>query len=183
MESSSSIVSSSITSILKKVLFLTKDIRNNKYLISRVDNINNNNDRNREDQLTAQIVVDITAKIATVAITLYVSYQGIKIINSFIANQQKSSMTALQLKKNLAKKLNRPEVENMEFSTYEMSIATDVISPQDLQTKFEDIGGMEEQLEDMSVYMYGVVRSLLNRCNEDENKISPELRNIINRVK
>jgi SpoVK/Ycf46/Vps4 family AAA+-type ATPase len=58
-------------------------------------------------------------------------------------------MTLLQLKKNLAKKLNRPEVENMEFSSYEMAIAADVISPQDLQTKFEDIGGMKEQLDDI----------------------------------
>ena len=148
MESSSS----SLSLIVKKLLFLTKDIRNNQYLTSRVSNNNGNynNERNREDsELTAQIVVDITAKIASVAITLYVSYYGIKTLNSFIANQQKSSMTSLQLKKNLAKKLNRPEVENMEFSTYEMAIAADVISPQDLQTKFEDIGGMKEQLDDI----------------------------------
>jgi SpoVK/Ycf46/Vps4 family AAA+-type ATPase len=77
-------------------------------------------------------------------------------------------MTALQLKKNLAKKLNRPEVENMEFSTYEMSIATDVISPQDLQTKFEDIGGMEEQLEDIEnnivipIQMWSMFRNQTN---------------------
>jgi hypothetical protein len=48
--------------------------------------------------------------------------------------------------------------------------------------KITNDDNLEEQLEDMSVYMFGVVETLLNKCNEDENKISPELRRIIEQI-
>ncbi len=49
--------------------------------------------------------------------------------------------------------------------------------------KVSDSRTLKQQLSNLSVYMFGVVGTLLNKCNEDENKISPELRNIINQVK
>jgi ATP-dependent 26S proteasome regulatory subunit len=38
-------------------------------------------------------------------------------------------------------------LENVEFSKHEMSIALDVICPEDLNTSFNDIGGMEKEIE------------------------------------
>ena len=48
--------------------------------------------------------------------------------------------------------------------------------------KISDDSNLKEQLTNLSVYMYGVVGTLLNKCNEDENKISPELRRIIEQI-
>ena len=39
---------------------------------------------------------------------------------------------------------------------------------------------LDEQLSNLSVYMYGVVGDILNRCNDV--KISPELRKIIKQI-
>ena len=49
--------------------------------------------------------------------------------------------------------------------------------------KITNDDNLEEQLSNLSVYMSGVVGTLLNKCNEDENKISPELRRIIEQIK
>lgn len=48
--------------------------------------------------------------------------------------------------------------------------------------KITNDDNLEEQLSNLSVYMSGVVETLLNKCNEDENKISPELRRIIEQI-
>ena len=121
-----------------------------------------------QDSVSAQVLIDITLKIISCGMAMYVSYEGIKVIKTIISNQNKSSMSALQMKKILAKKLNRPEVENMDFSSYEMTIAADVIAPEELLTKFEDIGGMQEQLDDIEnnivlpVKMWSMFRNQTN---------------------
>lgn len=46
--------------------------------------------------------------------------------------------------------------------------------------KITNDDNLKEQLEDMSVYMFGVVGTLLNKCNE--NNISPELKRIIEQI-
>jgi hypothetical protein len=51
---------------------------------------------------------------------------------------------------------------------------------QSLGFKITNNDNLEEQLEDMSVYMFGVVGTLLNKCNE--NNISPELRRILEQI-
>ena len=50
-------------------------------------------------------------------------------------------------KKVLARKLNRPELEYLDYSKHEMTIAMDVICPEDLKTSFSDIGGMEKEID------------------------------------
>lgn len=59
---------------------------------------------------------------------------------------QESQSFALE-KKELARKLKRPELESLEFSKHEISIALDVICPDDLKTSFADVGGMESEIE------------------------------------
>jgi len=46
--------------------------------------------------------------------------------------------------------------------------------------KITDETDLKKQLENLSVYMYGTVESVLNKCNDV--KISPELRKIINQI-
>jgi len=48
--------------------------------------------------------------------------------------------------------------------------------------KVSNDNNLKQQLEDMSVYMFGVVGTLLNKCNEDEKKISPELKRILEQI-
>jgi len=43
--------------------------------------------------------------------------------------------------------LKRPELELLEFSKHEISIALDVICPDDLKTSFSDVGGMETEID------------------------------------
>ncbi len=47
--------------------------------------------------------------------------------------------------------------------------------------QIEDETDLEEQIDNMSVYMYGVVEDLLNKCSEIKN-ISPELVDIIRQI-
>jgi hypothetical protein len=46
--------------------------------------------------------------------------------------------------------------------------------------KITDESDLKRQLENLSVYMYGTVESVLSKCNDV--KISPELRKIINQI-
>jgi hypothetical protein len=47
--------------------------------------------------------------------------------------------------------------------------------------KIEDESDLEEQIDNMSVYMYGIVGTLLNKCSDIKN-ISPELLDIIKQI-
>ena len=53
----------------------------------------------------------------------------------------------MEEKRELARKLKRPELESLEFSRHEISIALDVICPDDLKTSFSDVGGMEKEID------------------------------------
>jgi hypothetical protein len=59
---------------------------------------------------------------------------------------------------------------------------------QHLGFKITNDDNLDEQLSNLSVYMFGVVESLLNKCNEDykgfgpNSRISPELRRIIEQI-
>jgi len=55
----------------------------------------------------------------------------------------------LAAKKQLAKRLNRPEIETMDFDSYEMRLMVDVLGPDELDVTFDDVGGLESQLEDV----------------------------------
>mmetsp|Transcript_1662 Transcript_1662/g.2634 ORF Transcript_1662/g.2634 Transcript_1662/m.2634 type:complete len:413 (+) Transcript_1662:143-1381(+) len=52
-------------------------------------------------------------------------------------------------KKKLAEKLCRPDLELLEFSKHEISIARDVVCCKDISTTFSDIGGMSQQKEEV----------------------------------
>ena len=68
----------------------------------------------------------------------------------FHADQVNGSAEELAAaKKQLAEKLKRPELEKLDLNAHEQRIALDVLSPDELGVSFSDIGGMEEELEEV----------------------------------
>ena len=59
-----------------------------------------------------------------------------------------SSRYLAAAKKQLAEKLKRPELEKLDLNAHER-IALDVLSADELGVSFSDIGGMEEELEEV----------------------------------
>ena len=54
-----------------------------------------------------------------------------------------------QLKKTLAQRLNRPEIELMEFSSHEVKFASDIITCSEIDVTFQDIGGIDDKLDEV----------------------------------
>lgn len=80
----------------------------------------------------------IGAAIAGVAL----SYE---VVQSYL-NQQSDQFSE---KQQLLRKLNRPEMENQEFSRYELNLAQDLVSADEIDIKFSDIGGLKLEKEDI----------------------------------
>jgi len=105
----------------------------------------NNNNNNGGD--SAQVVaLKLALQAFQIGASLYLSY--------YIANKLVSALkthgdnTDVQnLKKLLAKRLRRPEIEVMELTSHEARVSVNCISPEDIEVTFADIGGMEEQLD------------------------------------
>lgn len=58
-------------------------------------------------------------------------------------------VTISAMKKNLARRLKRPEIECMVFNSYEALICTDVVCEHEITTGFAGIGGMVDELEEI----------------------------------
>jgi SpoVK/Ycf46/Vps4 family AAA+-type ATPase len=54
-----------------------------------------------------------------------------------------------EAKKDLAKRLKRPEIELLDFSKHEQHYFNHIIGPGDIDSSFNDIGGLESELEDV----------------------------------
>ena len=54
-----------------------------------------------------------------------------------------------KVKKALAMRLNRPEIAFMDFSHYEMILAADIITCDEIDVTFSDIGGMDDKVEEV----------------------------------
>jgi SpoVK/Ycf46/Vps4 family AAA+-type ATPase len=83
----------------------------------------------------------------TMGLTYYLTQKLIALMNEAAAASGKGDIVSA--KKILAKRLNRPEIETMDMSAYEARIASDVCGPEEIDTMFDDIGGMEEELHDV----------------------------------
>lgn len=68
-------------------------------------------------------------------------------INESISGYTSQESNTEKERRELARKLNRPELESLEFSKHELSVAMDVICPDDLKTSFSDVGGMEKEID------------------------------------
>jgi SpoVK/Ycf46/Vps4 family AAA+-type ATPase len=90
------------------------------------------------------------AKLAvTAGLTLYLTYKIQDILKSLLDPMNEASASAIVTKKALAKRLQRPEIEDMEFDSYEMGLLNEILGPGEIKESFQDIGGMEAQLEEV----------------------------------
>lgn len=78
-------------------------------------------------------------------ITAYLTYKAINMLIEEFSEGNNSK----ELKKTLAKRLNRPEIESMSFDKYEQRLIIDVIGPEEIDVTFENIGGMDQELEEV----------------------------------
>ena len=76
---------------------------------------------------------------------VYFSYYTVHTLTQLGKGQEAVNVNAL--KRQLAKRLRRPEIEVMDINSYEARVSVDCIAPEDIDVSFADIGGMEEQLE------------------------------------
>ena len=73
-----------------------------------------------------------------------------------------------EFKKSLARRLRRPEIETMEFSNHEAKFAADIITCDEIDVSFSDIGGMDDKLDEvrdnivLPLEMWNVLRSKSN---------------------
>jgi ATPase family AAA domain-containing protein 1 len=83
----------------------------------------------------------------TLGLSYYLSRQLVAMLNEMAGASAKGDI--LSARALLAKKLKRPEIETIEMNAYEAKISVDVYSPDDIDTTFEQIGGLEEQLAEV----------------------------------
>lgn len=67
------------------------------------------------------------------------------LVNQLMDNPSASSA----LKREIGRKLKRPELEKMDFTAHEGKLFADVVAPEDIDVCFEDIGGMDAKLEEL----------------------------------
>jgi ATPase family AAA domain-containing protein 1 len=88
---------------------------------------------------------------ASIAASVYVIYKMRDVMMPLVQSlTDDPHAKAMVLQKEiLIKKLNRPELENTAFTSHELKIAEDVMRAEDIKVSFEDIGGMQDQKEDI----------------------------------
>lgn len=104
---------------------------------------NNISERRNDGGDDMRRIVELTVSIATLASAAYFLYT----INDALSQFAEKEANFDREKKELARKLKRPEIEHLQFSKHEISIALDVVCPDDLKTSFSDVGGMEQEIE------------------------------------
>lgn len=99
--------------------------------------------QNRKEELSA-IIAEVLYYGAW-GLSIYLTYKAIDVLIKEFGDGGDSK----ELKKSLAKRLNRPEIETMKFDKYEQRLMVDVIGPDEIEVTFESIGGMDDELEEV----------------------------------
>ena len=95
------------------------------------------------------IFLQITKVIIIGGVMVYVVQKTSTMIQSILDGSLSSKASLAAMKKALAVRLKRPEVETMEFTKHEMNLLADIIGPDEITVSFKDIGGMDAELEDV----------------------------------
>lgn len=116
---------------------------------SLTDITRSNSSDNRDNKSDfIMVVVDIVKIGINLAVTYYITSRIVKIIIDALDNPA-DRIKHMESKKQLAKRLNRPDIETMNFTFYEHHFLNVVISANEISTSFDDIGGMELELEEV----------------------------------
>jgi hypothetical protein len=87
-------------------------------------------------------IAHIAIYTATTAFTFY-------LLHGLLSRLMDNPSASAALKKEIARKLKRPELEKMSFTAHEGKLFADVVAPIDIDVCFDDIGGMDEKLEEL----------------------------------
>ena len=109
--------------------------------------VNNESNNNGELSPAVVITVELVKWGVTIGLSYYLTVKLVAIMNEMSAQGGKGDIVSAR--RVLAKRLNRPEIEVMEMNAYEARISTDVFSPEEIDTTFENIGGLEDELADV----------------------------------
>ncbi len=83
--------------------------------------------------------------------TVYLMYKTQQLMATLTDSlQDRSQESAHVTRKALAKRLKRRDVIDMSFDSYELRLLADVMGSDEIDVSFSDIGGMEEQLEEVN---------------------------------
>lgn len=123
--------------LLSKVYDQSKDQKSNIY---------GHNDNSMEWTL---ITVDLLKFSATIGITAYFSYKAFGLIRNMLNVLNSESNQDKEAKRLLAKRLNRPDIVNMNFSAHETRLMADVMGSNEITVSFADVGGLDQEVEDV----------------------------------
>lgn len=114
----------------------------------RSDTRRGNDDQSEEMLNWAFLGFEVVKFTISIGILYYATTEGLRIISKALADPSKD-VNAVNEKKNLAKRLKRPEVEAMTFDPYELKLMDSVVGEEELDVTFADIGGLDNELEEV----------------------------------
>lgn len=104
---------------------------------------------NSNDIPWIQVGIELLKFTVCIGITVYFTNKTVNLVSAILNSDNRSKQSRELAKKILAKRLKRPDVECMEFDSFEEKLLNEIIGPDELDVTFEDIGGMECELEDV----------------------------------
>lgn len=96
------------------------------------------------------VSLEVAKLVISTGLTIYFGYKMQSLIKSLLDPMNEASASAVITKKALAKRLQRPEIEDMDFDSHELALLNEILGPDEIKVTFADIGGMEEQLEEVT---------------------------------
>jgi len=99
----------------------------------------------------AAIGIEVFKVVFLAGTTVYLMYKTQQMMATLTDSLQDRSQESAQVtRKALAKRLKRRDVIDMTFDSYELRLLADVMGSDEIDVSFSDIGGMEEQLEEVN---------------------------------
>ena len=86
--------------------------------------------------------------IAQVVVTGYVAYHTTELLKRMMNKNE--GVDVAKMKRDLALRLRRPEIEVMNLNGHECKLTQDCIASDDIEVSFDDIGGMEEAVNQIN---------------------------------
>ena len=86
--------------------------------------------------------------IAQVVVTGYVAYHTTELLKRMMNKNE--GVDVAKMKRELALRLRRPEIEVMDLNGHECKLTQDCIASDDIEVSFSDIGGMEEAVNQVN---------------------------------
>jgi SpoVK/Ycf46/Vps4 family AAA+-type ATPase len=99
----------------------------------------------------AHLGLEVVKFAVTIGLSYYLTKEALSMLKGALeqTSNKPSAQQATASKKALAKRLKRPEVETIEFGSYELRLLPDVLGSDEIEVSFDDIGGLDTQLEEV----------------------------------